>query len=80
MRFPAESDPKLQTLLEAAQQEPVFIERGDQSVAVVLSAEAYNRLTGNANLEFQEFCNAVSDRVVSLGLTEARLNDLLKYA
>jgi hypothetical protein len=71
MRFPAESDPKLAVLLEAAQQEPVFIERGDQSVAVVLSAEDYDRLTGTANLEFQEFCDTVSDRAAGLGLEEA---------
>ncbi len=80
MRFPAESDPKLATLLEAARLEPVFIERGDQSVAVVLSAEDYDRLTGTANREFQEFCDAVSDRAAALGLTEAKLNDLLNAA
>jgi hypothetical protein len=79
MRFPAESDPKLATLLEAAQQEPVFIERGDRSVAVVLSSADYDRLTGTANQEFQDFCDAVSDRAMALGLTEAKLNDLLSH-
>jgi PHD/YefM family antitoxin component YafN of YafNO toxin-antitoxin module len=80
MRVPVESDPNLAILLDAAQQEPVFIERGDQSVAVVLSAEHYDRLTGAANQDFQEFCDAVSDRAIAQGLTEAKLNDLLNHA
>jgi hypothetical protein len=80
MRVPAESEPKLEALLEAAQQEPVFIERGDQSIAVVLSAEDYDRLTGTANQEFQDFCDAVSDRAIAHGLTETKLNDLLDHA
>jgi PHD/YefM family antitoxin component YafN of YafNO toxin-antitoxin module len=80
MRYPAESDVKLTTLLEAARQEPVFIERGDQSVAVVLSVEEYDRLLGTANAEFQNFCDSVSDRAAARGLTEAKLSALLNHA
>lgn len=79
MRYRAESDPKLALLLEAARQEPVFIEVGEKPVAVVLSAEDYDRLTGAANREFQDFCDAVSDRAIGKGLTEAKLNELLNH-
>jgi hypothetical protein len=72
MRVPAD--------LEAARQEPVFTEYGDQSDAVILSAEDYDRLTGTANQEFQDFCDAVSDRAIDQGSTEAKLNDLLNHA
>ena len=80
MRVPAESDVKLRVILEAVEKEPVFIDRGDRSVAVVLSAEEYDRLTGIANREFQDFCDSVSDRAIAQGLTEAKLNDLLNHA
>ena len=52
MRFPAESDVKLSVIVEAVQWEPVFIERGEQPIAVILSAEEYDRLIGAANQEF----------------------------
>ena len=80
MRFLVESDPKLATLLEAAQQEPVFIERNEESVAVVLSAEAYEKLAGDVNRDFEEFCDGVSDKAVAIGLNEAKLQEVLNHA
>jgi prevent-host-death family protein len=48
MRYTAsDTDPKLTTLLDAAQREPVFIERDQQEVAVLVSARDYDRLSGN---------------------------------
>jgi PHD/YefM family antitoxin component YafN of YafNO toxin-antitoxin module len=62
-------------LVDAAQDEPVLIERGQQKVAVIVSAREYARLSNVANLDFQEFCNSVSDKAAAKGLTESKLND-----
>jgi hypothetical protein len=70
----------LDVLVDAAENEPVFIERGNHEGAVLLSARDYDRLRGAANQEFQDFCDAVSDKAVASGLTEAKLNGLLKHA
>ncbi len=80
MRYPAESDIKLASLLDAAEKEPVFIERGEQQVAVVLSARDYDRLSGKAARAFNDFCDAVADRAAARGLTEEKLDELLKHA
>jgi len=82
MRYTAASDtePKLAALLDAAQGEPVFIERGQQEVAVLLSVREYDRLSSAANLDFQNFCDDGSDKAVGNGLTEDKLNDLLNHA
>jgi PHD/YefM family antitoxin component YafN of YafNO toxin-antitoxin module len=82
MRYKAviDSEPKLVALVEAAQDEPVFIERGSQEVAVLVSAIEYNRLSSAANLDFQEFCDLVSDKAAAQDLTESKLDDLLNNA
>jgi PHD/YefM family antitoxin component YafN of YafNO toxin-antitoxin module len=58
----------------------VFIERGLQEVAVLVSAREYNRLSSAANLNFQEFCDSVSDKAAAQGLNESKLDDLLNNA
>ena len=82
MRYKAtiDSEPKLVALVDAAQDEPVFIERGLQEVAVLVSAREYNRLSSAANLDFQEFCDLVSDKATARGLVESKLDDLLNNA
>jgi len=82
MRYNAASDtdPKLATLLDAAQAEPVFIERDQQEVAVLVSAREYDRLSGKAAREFNEFCDSIADRAAARGLTEEKLEELLKHA
>jgi PHD/YefM family antitoxin component YafN of YafNO toxin-antitoxin module len=82
MRYKAaiDSEPKLVALVDAAQDEPVFIERGSQEVAVLVSAREYTRLSSAANLDFQEFCDLVSDKAATQGLTESKLDDLLNNA
>jgi prevent-host-death family protein len=54
MRYTSASDtkPKLFALLDAAQREPVFIERDQQEVAVLVSARDYDRLSGKSTREF----------------------------
>lgn len=82
MRYTTDPDaePKLATLLDAAQSEPVIIERDQQEVAVLLSAREYDRLSGKAAREFNEFCDSIADRAAARGLTEEKLEELLKHA
>jgi len=82
MRYNAASDtdPKLATLLEAAQAEPVFIERDEQEVAVLVSAREYDGLSGKAAREFNEFCDSIADRAAARSLTEEKLEELLNNA
>ncbi len=82
MRYSTEENtgPNLAALLDAAQQEPVFIDRGQQEVAVLVSARDYERLSGNTARLFNEFCDTIADRAAARGLTEEKLEELLKDA
>ena len=82
MRYTAalDSEPKLAALVDAAQNEPVFIERDQQEVAVILSAREYDRLSGKATRRFLDFCDTVADSAAAKGLTEAKLEELLNNA
>lgn len=82
MRYNAASDtdPKLATLLDAAQAEPVFIERDQQEVAVLVSAREYDRLSGKATREFLDFCDKMADEAAANGLTEDKLQEILDHA
>jgi prevent-host-death family protein len=70
----------LASLLDAAQREPIVIRRQKRDVAVVLSAEAYDRLRDLNAEEFQRFCDRVSDQAAARGMTEDVLNELLADA
>jgi prevent-host-death family protein len=81
MRYTAsDTDPKLTTLLDAAQREPVFIERDQQEVAVLVSARDYDRLTGKAAREFNALCDQIADEAAANGLTEEILEEILRDA
>jgi PHD/YefM family antitoxin component YafN of YafNO toxin-antitoxin module len=82
MRYTAASDtdPNLTTLLDAAQREPVFIERDQQEVAVIVSTRDYNRLSGKAARDFNAFCDAVAQRAAARGLNEEIFEEILKDA
>jgi len=81
MRYTAsDTDPKLTTLLDAAQREPVFIERDQQQVAVLVSARDYDRLSGKATQEFLEFCDKMAAKAAAHGLTEEKLQEILDHA
>jgi prevent-host-death family protein len=81
MRYTAsDTDAKLTTLLDTAQREPVFIERDQKEVAVILSARDYDRISGKASRAFNDFCDAVAERAAARGLTEEILEEILKDA
>ncbi len=82
MRYTAETDAdsKLTTLVSATQDEPVFIERDQQEVAVLISSREYGRLRSTARLDFEHFCDSISDKAEAKGLPEAKLDELLSNA
>ncbi len=82
MRYTAASDtdPNLTTLLDAAQREPVFIERDQQEVAVLVSASDYDRLSGKSTRELLDFCDKMAAEATANGLTEEKLQEILDHA
>jgi antitoxin Phd len=73
-----EAKQRLAALLDAAQREPVVIRRQNRDVAVIMSAEEYERIRGVNNDEFERFCDRVSEQAKARGLTEEILADILK--
>ena len=69
---------RLAALLDAAQREPVLIRRQNRDVAVIMSAEEYERIRGINNDEFERFCDRVGAKATARGLTEEILADILK--
>ncbi len=78
MRYTAsDTDAKLTTLLETAQREPVFIERDQKEVAVILSSRDYDRLSGKSLREFNAICDQIAAEAAAKGLTEEILEEIL---
>lgn len=64
-------------VMEAAAKEPVVITRQKRDIAVIVSAQEYERLTRLNVAEFQRFCDQAGERAKNIGLTEAKLAELL---
>ncbi len=73
-----EAKQRLAALLDAAQREPVVIRRQNRDVAVIMSAEEYERIRDLNAAEFQRFCDRVADQAKDRGLTKAMLKTLLQ--
>jgi prevent-host-death family protein len=79
MRYVTATDAKqkLAALLDAAQREPVVIRRQKRDVAVILSAEEYDRLRAFNAAEFDRFCDRVAGKAAARGLTGRKLQRIL---
>ncbi|MGI8770804.1 MAG: type II toxin-antitoxin system Phd/YefM family antitoxin [Acidobacteriaceae bacterium] len=71
---------RLAALLDAAQREPVVIQRHERDVAVLLSAVEYDRIRDLHVSEFQRFCDRVAAQAAARGLNEQTLATLLNDA
>ncbi|MBX3302380.1 MAG: type II toxin-antitoxin system Phd/YefM family antitoxin [Nitrospira sp.] len=79
MRYVSASDAKqkLAAILDAAQREPVMIRRQKRDVAVLLSAQEYERVCAMNREEFLRFSDRVSKKAKAQGLTEQKLHEIL---
>ncbi|MGE0645841.1 MAG: type II toxin-antitoxin system Phd/YefM family antitoxin [Nitrospira sp.] len=79
MRYVSASDAKqkLAAILDAAQREPVMIRRQKRDVAVLLSAQEYERVCATNREEFLRFSDRVSKKARAQGLTESTLHEIL---
>ena len=69
---------RLAALLDAAQREPVLIRRQNRDVAVIMSAQEYERIRKINGEEFQRFCDRVGAEAVKRGMNGEILADILK--
>lgn len=72
-----EAKQKFAALLDRAQREPVRIQRHERDVAVLLSAEEYDRLAADRWAEFDRLAVQASAQAQTNGLTEDALEEIL---
>ena len=73
-----EAKQRFAAIIDAAQREPVRIRRQKRDVAVILSAEEYDRIRGANIEELDRLCERVSKQAAERGLTDEILAELLK--
>ena len=73
-----EAKQRLAALLDAAQREPVLIRRQSRDVAVIMSADEYERIRNINAGEFQRFCDRVATQAKARGMTKSVFRKLLK--
>lgn len=73
-----EAKQRFAALIDAAQREPIVIRRQNRNVAVIMSAEEFDRIRGMHNDELDRLCERVSKQAAKRGLTDEILADLLK--
>jgi prevent-host-death family protein len=64
-------------MIDAAQREPVRIQRHERDLAVLISAEEYDRLNKNRWVEFNRLAAMAAEQARANGLTEEVLDEIL---
>jgi prevent-host-death family protein len=64
-------------VMDKVQREPVIIREENRDVAVIMSMEDYQRLTGINIREFQQYRENIGRKAQERGLTEDKLKELL---
>lgn len=80
MRYVSATEVKqrLAAILDAAQSEPIVIQRQKRDVAVMLSPREFERLRGLNIADFEQFCDRIGKKAVARGLTEDKLAEILE--
>jgi prevent-host-death family protein len=72
-----EAKQKFAALLDAAQREPVRIQRHDRDIAVLISAEEFKRMSQNRWAEFNRLTDLAAAQAEANGLTPEILAEIL---